>query len=340
MAAGVDRVMGHIDVFQRAASGEGAPPETARQLQNLVANVPADANAAGVARARASAPRERDAKFDQGRTGSAADEMRNYANKIKNAGEGIAKIAGSDVMEGLIDIVAAILEDIAIFSTEAAANTGGHEATRQIEEKLDYVIPGVDGLTAGQPDAADALRRIEDRTAQTRDDTIHIRAEVDSIEYKAERLGDLLGKTLVGSPWHVERQLHPHTVGNVVPSVSIKEEMHGLERNVGDIIDQLNVAIVNINAIMLRLKIVIQFIVNIFPTNVFHFFDEFLKGEIKKSTTAPLIDERPKKIFVCTEDRFAPASANKAGRSTCARRHSTSPAGSTCSISARETPSR
>jgi hypothetical protein len=61
----------------------------------------------------------------------------------------------------------------------------------------------------------------------------------------------------------------------------------------------------------LRLKVVIQFIVNIFPTNVFLFFDEFLKGELKQSTTKPLIDERLKKIFVYAEDRFAPTSTNQ-----------------------------
>jgi len=311
LAAGVDRVMGHVEVFRRVASGEGAPPETARMMQSLVANVLADANAAEVARARARAPKAREAKFDQGMTGSTADEMKDYANKIKDAGEGIAKIAGSSTMEGLVDIAAAILEDIAIFGTEAAANTGGNEATRQIEEKLDYVMPAVDGLTAGQAAAADALRGIQDTASQTRADAIHIRAEVDSIEYKAERLGDLLGRTLVGSGWTVGGQLHPHTVSNVVPQRSIKEELHGLEGDVGDIINTLNVTVVNINAIVVRLKVIIQFIVNIFPANFFLFFSQF--DEIRKAPpgTRPLIDERLKKIFVYAEDRFVPHSAGQ-----------------------------
>jgi hypothetical protein len=181
-------------------------------------------------------------------------------------------------LEGAFDILAAILEDIALNGSQAAENTGGNEATRQIEEKLDYVMPGVDGLKTGQDqikksqaDAADVLRRIDGNT-------IHISSEVDRIEYKAERLGDLLGRTLVGSPWTVERQLHPHTVSNVVPFVSIKDEMHGIEGDLANIINNLSVQIVNINQIVAILNVFIQFIVNIFPAWVFNFFNTSITG--------------------------------------------------------------
>jgi hypothetical protein len=311
MAVAVERTVGHVDVFQRMALGEGAAPATAPLIQNVVANVLADANAAEMARARASAPKANQAKFDQGKTGSSVEGMKDYADKIKDAGEGIAKILDNSQLEGAFDILAAILEDIALNGSQAAENTGGNEATRQIEEKLDYVMPGVDGLKTGQDqikkgqaDAADVLRRIDGNT-------IHISSEVDSIEYKAERLGDLLGRTLVGSPWTVERQLHPHTVSNVVPSVSIKDEMHGIEGDLANIINNLNVQIANVNQILKILNVFIQFIVNIFPAWVFNFFNPSITGlQVPPAGSRPLIDERLKKIFVYAEDRFAPQNAN------------------------------
>src|SRR2546425_4315688 len=67
MAVAVERTMGHIDVFQELALGEGASPESETIVRNVVANVLADANAAGIARARASAPKAKEAKFDQGK---------------------------------------------------------------------------------------------------------------------------------------------------------------------------------------------------------------------------------------------------------------------------------
>jgi hypothetical protein len=227
-----------------------------RILKNLVANVLADANATELAKARAEAPKAREAKFDQGKTGSSVEGMKEYADKIKDAGEGIAKIADSHIMEGLVDILAAILEDIAIFGAKAANDTGGNEATRQIEEKLDYVMPIVDALKIGQSTAGDALHRIDDNT-------IHVKAEVENIEYKAERLADLLGRTLVGSGWIVR----PTTaaISNVVPPVSIKDEMHGVETNIATIINTLNIQIVNITQVTNLLLVLIQFIINIFP---------------------------------------------------------------------------
>ncbi len=310
LAVGVEQIISHVDVFQDLSSGQGFPPETGRIIKNVVANVLADANAANVALARVDAPKANEAKFDQGKTGSSVELMKDYANKIKDAGEGIAKILGNGVMEGIFDIVAAILEDIALFGTKAAADTGGNEATRQIEAKLDYVIPELggikttqDGLKAAQKDATDFIKRINA-------DAIYIRSEVDSIEYKAERLGNLLGRTLVGTPWDVTKQLKPHTTGGEVPAISIKDEMHGMEKKISTIINQLNVQVVVINKILNFLNIIIKFFINIFP-NFFLYFKQFLKEEDIKPAppgSKPLIDERLKKIYVYAEDKFAPQS--------------------------------
>ena len=313
MATGGERVMGHVDVFQEVASGGRSSPEIGRVVKNVVANVLADANAAAIARARAEAPRARESKFDQGKSGSAVEGMKEYADKIKDAGEGIAKILDNHIMEGLFDILAAILEDIAIFGAAPADNTGGNEATRQIEEKLDYirsnVISMLDDLQSGQDDAADKIGRIDSNT-------IYIRSEVDSIEYKAQMLARLLGQTLVGTPWDVE--IRPHTVSNPTPSVSIKDEMHGMEADIASIINilnnTLNIQTTNITNISIWIKIIIQIIVNIFPSNFYYFFDQVQGITPAPAGTKPLIDERIKKIFVCAEDTFMPQRANQRRR--------------------------
>ncbi len=307
MAIAVERVVNHVDFFQEMASGRGVSPDMGRIVRNVVANVLADANAAEVARARANAPRANQAKFDQGKTGSSVEGMKEYADKIKDAGEGVAKIIDNNIMEGLFDILAAVLEDIAISGAQPADNTGGNEATRQIEEKLDEVMPTIDGIKTGQSDAANALSQIDTTTRR-------ISAEVDNIEYKADRLGALLGQTLVGSPWVV----HPTTATQVTPLISIKDEMHGIENDIVSIINTINITsnrldilIINMNNMLNILIKLIQFFINIFPTWVFDFFNASITNVwTAPSEPKPLIDERLKKIFVYAEDQFAPQSAN------------------------------
>ena len=324
MAAAVDRSMGKVEIFRKVAIAEDISPEAGGPIRNLVANVLADANATATALARANAPRAREAKFDQGKTGSEVAGMKDYATKIKDAAAGIGKLlAATEILdplgkliEAVGTIIAAVLEDIAILGAKPAANSGGNEATKQIEAKMDYVIPTVDGIKAGQDALRPVIDGIDSNLRQTFIRTERIEGEVNNIEIKAEWLGRLLGKTLVGEEWDVRPRTIDKSSGiagiGKVPTISVKDEMHGIEKDIDEIIREQKKqgqAIVNINIFVLA---IIQFIVNIFPGQFFTFFQKIVKiKNLKppKGSVPPLIDERLKKIYVYEEASFAPATS-------------------------------
>lgn len=157
MAVAVDRSLGHVEVFRGLALGAGMPAGSAPIMTILVANVLTDANATGTALARANAPRAHEAKFDCSETGSEVEGMKEYADKIKDAAEGIGKLLGIPQIEGVGELVAAVPEDIAICGAKPAKHSGGNEATRQIEEKLDAQRPVAGGIKESVDDATERI---------------------------------------------------------------------------------------------------------------------------------------------------------------------------------------
>jgi hypothetical protein len=325
MAVAVDRSMPKVDLFRSLALGTDLPQEAAIPVRNTVANVLADSNATGTTQARTRAPKAREAKFDQGKTGSAVDGMKDYATKIKDATAAIGKfIEVTEVLDPIGKLIeaigltiAAMLEDIAILGAKPADNTGGNEATRQIEDKLDYVIPIAEGIQTGQDRQGKTIDGIDANTRQINTRTEKIEREVDTIEFKAEILGRLLGKTLVGEEWDVRPRTVDKSKGlggiGKIPEISVKDEMHGIENNIDQIIRIQNnqqKVIVNINLILIA---IIQFIINIFPTQFFFFFQKVTKIKNLKQPKGlkPLIDERLKKIYVFEEGPFTPRSATE-----------------------------
>jgi hypothetical protein len=224
LAAAVERAVGHVDVFESVVLTESDDPSGDRTLRNVVANVVSDSGISEVAEAHAAAPRAREGKFDQHKGGALDGKYGDIGDKL----EGLADLIG---LEKLFKFLAVLVRDIGIFSQEVEGVSLA-EIGQQLEAKLDYVIPTIDGLAASVQTITSIVRDDEERGRQ-------IQQELQRIEGKADTLGDLLGLTLVGEGWIVDplaTRDHP----NRVPARDVKQELHDLEKLMQHIDDKLD----------------------------------------------------------------------------------------------------
>jgi hypothetical protein len=98
------------------------------------------------------------------------------------------------------------------------------EVGQQLEAKLDFVIPRVEGLSQGGQTIEAIVRDDQERGRQ-------IQQELQRVEGKANNLGDVLGRTLVGEGWIVD-PLRTRDRPNRVPDRDVKEELHDLEEQI------------------------------------------------------------------------------------------------------------
>jgi hypothetical protein len=228
IAVAADRVAVHVDLLEAIVLG--APAEQQGDvLRNVVANVVSDANLAGLAEEHVASPKQAEAKFDEGQGGAILDSMPDVADKANDIGEALSE--SLPFVKTALGLAAIILRDIGIVGKLAADESGGNDATRQLEGKLDRILPQIDGLQGGQQGIGSAVQRVEGTLDQTR-------REVFKIEQKADLLGDLLGKTLVGEGWIVD-PLRTRDRPNRTPKRSVKEELHDLEDLIREIIIRL-----------------------------------------------------------------------------------------------------
>jgi hypothetical protein len=276
LAAAAERHVAHVGALEKlllaVPAGAGGEP-----LRNAFANFVADANLAALAGTQAGAPKSAESKFDQGKGGSIIDSMTDGADKLNDLGEVL--VEEFPLAKTVFGVGAILLRDIGIFGKLAAAEAGGNEATQQIEAKLDSALPKIDGLRDGQQAIDRTLTRIDETATE-------MRQEVGYIEYKADTLGDLLGRTLVGETWIVDPR-RTITAPNKVPPRSVKDEMHDLEALIRLLIDLINRPPPEPPLPP--------------PT-----------GTPPETPPPPVLAERRlKKIYVYAEDRFAPASASQ-----------------------------
>lgn len=221
-AAAVERATQHVDAFESIALASTEDPERDRMVRNVVANVVADAGLAEAAEAHAEAPRAREGKFDQQKGGALAGIIEKYGDKI----EKIAELVGLGDVLSLIGLIA---KDIGFPGTQAEELSLA-EVGRQLEAKLDFVIPELGAIKAGGQTIEGIVR--EDASRGRR-----IEREIDRIESKADTLADLLGSTLVGEGWVVD----PRSTGrNRVPDRDVKQELHDLEDVIRHIDEKLD----------------------------------------------------------------------------------------------------
>jgi hypothetical protein len=224
LAVAADRLVGHVDVLEEVLLGTPAS-ESGDVLRNVFANVVSDANLVDLAQGHVGAPKQNEAKFDQGKGGKIAESTIDVADKAKDIGDAFPPVKAG------LGIAAIILRDVGIIGKLAAEESGGNQATKQLEAKLDRVLPQLAELLGGQQGITSGVQRVEGTLDQTR-------REVFKIEQKADILGDLLGKTLVGDGWIVD-PLRTRDRPNRTPARSVKDELHDLERLIRELIDRL-----------------------------------------------------------------------------------------------------
>lgn len=299
---------GHVDALRTLALHPPVDPALAQPLQNAFANVMSDSGIPRLAEARALTPEARESKFDQGLTGKLVEEADSIGEKVESLVEGIAKlVAGeqSERIDGVGKIAGAILRDIGIWGRIAFGVSGGDEVGRQLEDKLEAALGGLDGLAGGQ-------RTIIDRTATIDKTTRETDREVGKIEKKLDELGELLGQTLMSEPWIVDPD-RTRTKDNATPARGVKEELHGIEDLLDDLYRRLVGRPFNPGGTVPRSPAV-----PLSPTvprspPVTDSPPGSPIGSPPGSPTdsprpPPLLDPRIKKIFVYDEDLFFPAS--------------------------------
>ena len=212
LAEAADRMQGHVDVLEAVLLNASEDEELAATMRTVVANVVHDGNLAEVAEQRAGAPESAESKFDVKSGGDITESTSDLADKLIDILEAVA--------ESLLPaghLVAALLRDIGVVG-KLSETTTVNLVGKQLEGKLDHLLPVVDRMSGDQSvirGDVDYLKQIVPR----------IDGEVNKIEYKVDRLGDLLGRTLVGEPWIVR----PTTMSQKVPARSVKDELHDLE---------------------------------------------------------------------------------------------------------------
>ncbi|HYG79508.1 MAG TPA: hypothetical protein VD861_03930 [Pyrinomonadaceae bacterium] len=222
LATAVERTTGHVDLIEALIMGAPERRGAGPMLRNVVANVVADANFSEVAETHVATPRAKEGKFDQERGGGITEILGEIADKLGDAADLIP------VIGGLLKFIALLLKDVAMLG-KATAEPARNEVDEQLEKKLDFIIPGVEMLKAGQ-------QQISGVVGTTKTNTDETLKEVRRIEQKAETLGLLLGKTLVGEPWDVRPIT---TTVNKTPDKGVKEELHDLEDLLNAIINRL-----------------------------------------------------------------------------------------------------
>jgi hypothetical protein len=271
LADGLERMQGHIDAIEAAALRTSEHPDHDRQVRNVVANVIADSNIAALAETHAEMPKAREGKFDQQQGATINGTNMDIADKLWQIADLIGGVVGL-----IINLVSLTLRDIGILGP-ATAGVSMVELEHQLENKLNFVMPQVDGLKDGQSVIDSIVRRVEQILTMTQQ-------EVYRIEQKADTLGDLLGRTLVGAPWIVD-PYKTRSGPNKVPARDVKKELHDIED---------------------RIKENCDIIEN--PPD-----DGNGGGSHDKAPTAPrpvLRDTRLKKIFVYAEDKFSASSSS------------------------------
>jgi hypothetical protein len=300
IATAVERTRGHVDVFETLLLGGVGVAPAPQVVKNVVANVVSDGNFAEIAETHISSPKAKEGKFDTEKAGELLGLGKEYSEKFAQAMEPIAELEN---YVKLLKLLGFLLKDIGIVGS-SAAEPAHNLVGEQVENKLQALLDGMDALIDGQVSITDAIAQattsitdeidlkastifsLVDRVeglAQT------IKDEVDLIEAKADRLGRLLGRTLVADPWDVAPGSGRR---NRVPSRSVKDELHDLE-------DLLN-------ALIRQLGPITKDPVPDGPPPE-------LTPEDHKTVDQPQIpklpvarDERLKKIFVYAEGRFAP----------------------------------
>jgi hypothetical protein len=216
LAAAVERAAEHADVFASVALAGSDDPAADRVLRNVVANVVSDAGITEVAEVHASAPRARERKFDQHKGGALDGKYGDIADKL----EALADLVG---LETVLKLLALLARDIGLFGDEVEALSLA-EVGQQLEAKLDFVIPRVEGLSQSGQTIEAIARDDQERGRQ-------IQQELQRVEGKADNLGDLLGRTLVGEKWIVD-PLRTVDRPNRVPDRDVKQELHDLEKQI------------------------------------------------------------------------------------------------------------
>ncbi|MCA9688259.1 MAG: hypothetical protein R3A51_12065 [Nannocystaceae bacterium] len=214
----VPAMLKHVDAFEAAALGASEDPKEAKAIRNVIANIAADHDLAGQAKAQASAPKANEAKFDQGFAGALISEIPEISNKMND-------LSGAFPPLG---IIGAIIRDIGIVGRAVFDITGGDEVGEQLENKLDFLIAAAGRLEANQATITAIVERIEKETTRQGDAIQRIDRETQSIEFKAELLAKLLGQTLVGEPWIVDPN-STTTSQNKTPARDVKTELHDIE---------------------------------------------------------------------------------------------------------------
>lgn len=224
LAAAVERARGHVEVFESAALASSGDPERDRKVRNVLANVIGDAALAEVAEAHAAAPRARESKFDQQKAGGLEGVLGEYAKKV----EALAEVLGFDAA---LKLIVLILQDLGILGKEVEG-VAAAEVGNQLEGKLDRVIPELGAIKAGGQTIEGIVREDRERGQRIED-------ELRRVEGKADTLGDLLGRTLVGEGWIVDPR-RTRDRPNRVPDRDVKKELHDLEDVVRHIDDKLD----------------------------------------------------------------------------------------------------
>jgi hypothetical protein len=229
LADGLARAMGHVDELERVAGTDSLAAEDARVAANVVANVFTDANFMAIAEAHATSPRAPEGKFDVLLGSKITGSVNDMADKLWQIADLISELVPG--ASAVIALIAILLRDLGIFGPELSGPSVV-QIGEQLENKLEDVIPKVDGLTQSS-------QRIEHTVTDTDERTRQIQQELERVEGKADNLGDLLGRTLVGEGWIVD-PLRTRDRPNKVPARDVKQELHDLERILIHIDDKLD----------------------------------------------------------------------------------------------------
>lgn len=273
LAAAAERAARHVDFFESLVAS--VPEAAGPAVRNVIANVVEDANFSEVAQAHVDTPKAKEGKFDQERGAGIVNLLGEIGDKVVDVGGLVPGIGGL-----VLKIIGVLLKDAGIVG-KLIAKPARNEVGEQLEKKLDFIIPGVEALKAGQGDLKDGQRRISDAVRD-------VDSEVRRIERKADTLGELLGKTLVGEPWIVD-PFRTVTGPNKTPAKGVKEELHDIEDLLNLILNLLRPVITD---------------GPVFPPPP----PRIIVRNVEKPTVPPtpvLTDGRLKKIFVYAENTFA-----------------------------------
>jgi hypothetical protein len=156
------------------------------------------------------------------------DQLPNLAEKLEVLGELLFETLGDSypLIEFVMKAIGVGLRDLGLGweMADLVVSGGGGPVTGTSPSAgmspptvnpFDEIRARLDGLTTSVGDIENLVRRIQD--------------EANAIELKNDKLGELLGRTLVGEAWVVNPNATV-TSPPRVPAVPVKEEMHGMEQ--------------------------------------------------------------------------------------------------------------